>query len=159
MKRQLSIGVVSLFIGMTAMTLCGGQDRRGNEGIRERLVGAWRLVSLETPGPDGKIHRTDSTGLLVFTRDGHMSVQAMERNPPPQAPAGPEQYSQGGYEATFGTFEIDESAHTFTLHVEGALVRTLIGKDLPRSFEFSGKQLIVKSTRPDEHWKVTWEHY
>ena len=63
------------------------------------------------------------------------------------------------YEATFGTFEIDESAHTFTFHVEGALVRTLIGKDLPRSFEFSGKQLIVKSTSADEHWKVTWEHY
>jgi hypothetical protein len=23
--------------------------------------------------------------------------------------------------------------------------------NLPRAFEFSGKQLIVKSTRPDEH--------
>jgi hypothetical protein len=159
MKRLLSIGVVSLFIGLTAMTPCGGQDSSGNEGIRERFVGAWRLVSLEAPGPDGKIHRADSTGLLVFTWDGHMSVQVMDRNPPPQAPVGPEQYSQGGYEATFGTFEIDESAHTFTFRVEGALVRTLIGKDLRRSFEFSGKQLIVKSTRPEEHWKVTWKHY
>ena len=83
----------------------------------------------------------------------------MERNPQPQAHAGPEQYSQGGYEATFGTYEVNESAHTFTLHIEGALVRSLIGKDLPRSFEFSGKQLIVKSTRADEHWKSTWEHY
>jgi hypothetical protein len=97
--------------------------------------------------------------MFVFTRDGHASVQVMERNPQPQAHAGPEQYSQGGYEATFGKYEIDKSAHTFTFHVEGALVRTLIGKDLPRSFEFSSKQLIVKSTRPDEHWKVTWEHY
>jgi hypothetical protein len=44
-------------------------------------------------------------------------------------------------------------------HVEGALVRSLIGKDLPRSFESSGNQLIVKSTRPEEHWRVTWEHY
>jgi hypothetical protein len=159
MKRLLSIGVVSLFIGMTATTPSGGQNRGGNEGIRERFVGAWRLVSLEAPGPDGKIHRADSTGMFVFTRDGHASVQVMERNPPPQAAAGPEQYSQGGYEATFGMYEVDESAHTFTFHVEGALVRTLIGKDLPRSFEFSGNQLIVKSIRPEEHWKVTWEHY
>jgi hypothetical protein len=60
---------------------------------------------------------------------------------------------------TFGTYDIDESTHTFTFHVEGALVRPLIGKDLPRAFEFSGKQLIVKSTRPDEHWRVAWEHY
>ena len=101
----------------------------------------------------------DSTGLLVFTGDGHMSVQVMERNPQAQAAAGPEQYSQGGYEASFGTYQIDESSHTFTFHVEGALVRSLIGKDLPRAFELSGKQLIVKSARPEEHWRVVWEHY
>lgn len=159
MKRLISLGLVTLLIGITTTTISGGQDRGGNEGIRERFVGAWRLVSLEAPGPDGKIHKADSTGLFVFTRDGHASVQVMERNPPSQTPAGPDQYSHGGYEATFGTYEVDENAHTFTFHVEGALVRTLIGKDLPRSFEFSGKQLIVKSTRPEEHWTVTWEHY
>ena len=159
MKKLISLGLVSLFIGMTAMTLSGGQDRRQTAGIKERFVGAWRLASLEAPGPDGKIHKADSTGLFVFTRDGHLSVQVMERNPQPQAAAGPDQYSQGGYEASFGTYQIDESAHAFTFHVEGALVRTLIGKDLPRSFEFSGDQLIVKSIRAEEHWKVTWEHY
>jgi hypothetical protein len=162
LKKLLSLGVVSLFIGMTTisgLTLSGSQGRGANEGIQNRFVGTWRLAWLEREGPDGKIHRTDSTGLLVFTRDGHMSVQVMERNPQTQTPAGPEQYSQGGYEASFGTYDIDESTHTFTFHVEGALVRPLIGKDLPRAFEFSGKQLIVKSTRPDEHWRVAWEHY
>jgi hypothetical protein len=164
MKKLFSLGVVSLLIGMTTMTLAGsqsqnGKDRGGNDAIQERFVGAWRLASLEQEGADQKIHRSDSTGMPVFTRDGHMSVQVMERNPPAQAPAGPEQYSQSGYEASFGTYAIDDSAHTFTYHVEGALVRTLIGKDLPRAFEFSGKQLIVKSTRPDEHWRVAWEHY
>jgi hypothetical protein len=139
------------------MTLSHGQV--GNDGIRNRFVGAWRLASLEQEGADGKIHKSDSTGLLVFTGDGHMSVQVMERNPQVQTLAGPEQYSQGGYEASFGKYEIDDSAHTFTFHVEGALVRTLIGKDLPRAFELSGKELIVKSTRPDEHWRVAWEHF
>jgi Lipocalin-like domain len=164
MKKVFLLGVVSLLICMPATTLSGsqsgtGQDHSedshsGNGGIRERFVGAWRLASLEGQQLDGKIHKADSIGLLVFTRDGHMSVQVMERNPQPQAAAAaaPEQYSQGGYEASFGTFEIEESTHTFTFHVEGALVRMLIGKDLPRSFEFLGKQLIVKSTRPDEHW-------
>jgi Lipocalin-like domain len=159
MKKFLSLGVVFLFVGMTAMTLPGSQGHSEDEGVRERFVGAWRLVSLEAPGPDGKIQKANSTGMFVFTRDGHASVQVMERNPPPQAAAGPGQYSQGGYEATFGTYEVDESAHTFTFHVEGALVRNLIGKDLPRSFEFAGKQLIVKSTRPEEHWRVAWERY
>ncbi len=67
------------------MTLCGGQSRGGSDGIRDRFVGAWRLARLEQPGADGKIHNADSTGLLVFTRDGHMSVQVMERNPQAQS--------------------------------------------------------------------------
>ena len=131
MKKPLALGVVFLLIGMTALTMFGSQDRSVNERVKDRFVGAWRLASLEGQGADGKVRRSDTTGLLVFTR----------------------------YEASFGSYEIDESGHTFTFHVEGALVRTLIGKDLPRSFEFSGKQLIVKSTRPDELWRVTWEHY
>jgi hypothetical protein len=156
MRKRLLLSVVSACIALSVTTLSSGQDG-GNEGLRDRFVGAWRLARLEQPGADGRIRDSDSTGLLVFTRDGHMSVQVMERNPQSQSPAGPEQYSQGGYEASFGTYEIDESSHTFTFHVEGALVRTLIGKDLPRAFELSGKQLIVKSTRSDEHWRVVWE--
>jgi len=166
MKKLLFLGVVSLFFAMTTLSgwpLFGSQHRDANLSIRDRFVGAWRLAWLEGEGADGKIHRADCTGLLVYTRDGHMSVQVMYRNPQANSQAGtnaaPVQYAQGGYEASFGTYEIDERAHSFTYHVEGALVRTLIGKDLPRAFEFSGKQLIVKSTHPDEHWRVAWEHY
>lgn len=95
----------------------------------------------------------------MYTRDGHMSVQVMYRNRQTGGQAGPVQYAQGGYEASFGRYEIDERAHTFTFHVEGAMVRDLIGKDLPRAFELSGNQMIVKSTDPNEHWRVAWEHY
>jgi len=162
MKNLLSLGALSLFAGMTtisALALSGGQDRGGNEGVRERFVGAWRLAWLEEPDADGQVHRVDCTGLLVYTREGHMSVQVMYRNPQPGANTAPVQYAQGGYEASFGTYDIDERAHTFTFHVEGALVRTLIGKDLTRVYELSGKQLIVKPSSPNEHWRVAWEHY
>jgi len=158
MKKLLLLGVVCLFIGMTAMTLAS-QDRAGNDDIRGRFIGAWRLAWLEEEGADGKIHRADCTGLLVYTRDGHMSVQLMYRNPQAGTNAASAQYAQGGYEASFGTYEINERAQSFTYHVEGALVRTLIGKDLTRAYDFSGKQLIVKSSSPDEHWRVAWEHY
>ena len=162
MKKLLSLSLVSLSIAMTTISGCtvsGRQDHGVNEGIRDRLIGAWRLAWLEEQGADGKPHRVDCSGLLVYTRDGHMSVQVMERNPQVGMPAGPVRYAQGGYEASFGTYEIDERAHSFTYHVEGALVRTLIGKGLTRVYDFSGKQLIVKSSSPDEHWRVVWEHY
>ncbi|HJY92352.1 MAG TPA: hypothetical protein VJ255_18850, partial [Candidatus Acidoferrum sp.] len=70
MKKLLSLGVVCLFIGMAAMTLSGSQDRGGSEGTRDRFVGAWRLAWLEEQGADGKVHKADCTGLLVYTRDG-----------------------------------------------------------------------------------------
>jgi Lipocalin-like domain len=163
MKKLLSLSVVSLLICMTATTLSGSQHHGANEDIRQRFVGAWRLVWLEEAAAGGKIHRADCTGLLVYTRDGHMSVQVMYRNPQANfqtaTSAAPVQYAAGGYEASFGTYEIDEPAHHFTFHVEGALVRTLVGKDLTRVFEFSGKQLIVKSAIPDERWRVAWEHF
>ncbi len=162
MKRPLPLGVLSLLLAMMTLassTLSGGPDRNVNEGMRDRFVGAWRLVWLEEEGADGKVHRADCSGMLVFTREGRMSVQVMYRDPETGNQAGPVQYAQGGYEASFGRYEVDARAHAFTYHVEGALVRSLIGKDLTRLFELSGNQLIVKSSSPREHWRVAWEHY
>ena len=162
MKKPMSMGVVPLLLA-AALILSAAASRarelKVGDDARDRLVGAWRLVWLEEPGPDGNVHRADCTGMFVFTRDGHASVQVMYRNPPSGTAAGPVQYAQGGYEATFGRYEVDPSARTFTYHVEGALVRSLIGKDLVRSFELSGNQLIVKSSNPNERWRVAWEHY
>jgi len=162
MKRLLGIGALS--IALAVLISCAALVQRSpahekSEHVQERFIGAWRLAWLEEPDAGGKIHRADCTGLLVYTRDGHMSVQVMYRNPQTGGQAGPVQYAQGGYEASFGTYQVDENTHTFTFHVEGAMVRSLIGKDLPRAFEFSGDQLIVKSTDPNEHWRVVWEHY
>jgi len=163
MKKLVSFAIVSLFLGLTDLTLSGSQERadkqRVEDRFRDRFIGAWRLAWLEEPGADGQIHKADCTGLLVYTRDGHMSVQVMYRNPQTGGQGGPVQYAQGGYEASFGTYEVNENAHTFTFHVEGAMVRSLIGKDLPRAFELSGSQLIVRSSDPQEHWRVAWQHY
>jgi hypothetical protein len=98
--------------------------------------------------------------MFIFSQDGHLSVQVMEPEPKEQSPAsGPQQYSQSGYEASYGSYTIDERAHTFTFHVEGALVRSLVGKELLRRYELSGNRLIVESARLDERWRVVWERY
>jgi len=155
-RKWAVVGAMCLFVVVAAATVRG----RGEDApVQERFVGAWRLVSLEEPDAAGKVHRADSTGLLVYTADGHMSVQVMYRNAQTGGQGGPVQYAKGGYEASFGTYRIDEKAHTFTFHVEGAMVRSLIGKDLPRTYEISGKRMIVSSTNPNEHWRVAWEHY
>jgi len=161
MRRRHSItGLIFITIfSFSCLTFSGRQVQADHPSVKDRFFGAWRLVWLEEPDADGKIHKADCTGLLVYTHDGHMSVQVMYRNPHTGGQGGSVQYAQGGYEASFGTYQIDENARTFTFHVEGAMVRNLIGQDLPRSFELSGNKLIVKSTNPKEHWRVAWEHY
>jgi hypothetical protein len=160
MKKLMSMGVVPLLAAALALSAASrGQERGVGDDSHDRFIGAWRLVWLEEPGPDGSIHRADCVGMFVFTRDGHASVQVMYRTPQAGTPAAPVQYAQGGYEATFGRYRVDPSARTFTYHIEGAIIRSLIGNDLVRSFELAGNRLIVKSSNPDERWRVAWERY
>ena len=159
MKNLVSLLLIMALAGTTVLASSASSDRESRQEIQNRFVGAWRLAWLEEPDADGAVHRADCTGLLVYTRDGHVAVQVMYRNPHSGGQGGPVQYAQGGYEASFGRYEIDENSQMFTFHVEGAMVRSLVGKDLPRHYEFSGNQLIVNSANPSEHWRVAWEHY
>jgi hypothetical protein len=161
-KKLVSSGAAIFLFAMAMLsgaTLAASQERAIDGDTRGQFVGAWRLLWLEEQGADGAVHRADCTGLLVFTGEGRMSVQVMYRNPQAGTSSGPVQYAQGGYEATFGRYEIDERSRQFTFHVEGALIRSLVGKDLTRLFELSGRQLIVKPASLNEHWRVAWEHY
>jgi hypothetical protein len=152
MKSLLLLSVIALLSpGAAAQSAHDAGDR--NTEIKDRLVGTWKLVSLQEPSADGQVHEADCTGMFVFTHDGKASVQVMYRN----AQSG-SAYAHGGYEASYGSYRIDNSS-TFTFHIDGALVRTLIGKDLKRAYEISGNRLTVKSTDPNEHWKVVWERY
>jgi len=162
MRKWLFPGIAALVVAISAITgtkVTGSEQRGGTPSDRDRFIGAWRLISLEERSADGTVHKADATGQFVFSRDGHTSVQVMYRNAGTATSPVPTQYAQGGYEATFGRYELDEQAKTFTVHVEGALVRSLVGKDLPRLYELSGNQLVVKPSNPDEHWRVMWQRY
>jgi hypothetical protein len=119
------------------------------------LVGAWHLVRIDEPGADGKIiHHNDLKGSLIYTPTGRLSVQVMYPDD-----ALTNDYVKSGYEASFGSYTVDTKAHQVIHHVEGANVGALIGRDLPRAYRLSGKQLTISSTRPDEHWAVIWERF
>jgi Lipocalin-like domain len=127
MRVLLSRAVVIFFTPLIALGQSGSQGAL-SAGIQDRLIAAWRLVWLEEADADGKVHRADCTGLLVYTHDGHMSVQVMYRNPQTGGQAGPVQYAQGGYEASFGKYETDERTHTFTFTSRAPWYRASSGK-------------------------------
>ncbi len=147
--------VVAITVVAHARTATAGEQ----PSAKERLIGAWHLAQIESPGPDGtSVEVPHPIGMLIYTRDGHMSVQLMY---PRSANGLSNEYVLNGYEASFGSYDVNEATHTLTHHVLGSNTGDLlVGKDLPRVFQFTEDgHLILRSVRPDEHWSVTWEHY
>ena len=155
--RRIVCGI-GVFVAMTVSLAASGQITK-NDNARKKLIGAWHLVHIDSPDPDGKLASgPQPEGMLIYTQDGHVSVQLMY---PGSAETLSNEYVLKGYEASFGSFDVDEATHTLTHHVQGSITRDLlIGKDLPRKFEFTPDgHLIIRSARADEHWFVTWAHY
>lgn len=143
----------------TVLTITGAQAQSPpHSSDRDALIGAWHLVRIDAPGPDGKpVPTPQPEGMLIYTRDGHMSqlMYAKSANSPDN------EYVLGGFEASFGSYDVDEAKHIVTHHVLGSVARDLlVGKDLPRLYQLTADgHLIIRSADPRELWSVTWEHY
>jgi len=115
---------------------------------RDRFVGAWRLAP-GASGPRGVAGGVPPTGTLIYTSDGRMAVQIMYG---PSATAPSNRFVQNGYEAHFGTYEIDEATHTVIHHVEASVTRDLlIGQDVRFNYRFTPEGRLVLG--------LTWERY
>jgi len=147
---------IQIVILAAIVTSAVAQNHPARGSDKDRLIGAWHLVAIT--GPDGRPVPAVPKGMLIYTRDGHMSVQLMY---PKTEIALSNEYVQAGYEASFGSYDIEEAKHMVIHHVQGSVTRDLlVGKDLPRIYQFTASgHLIIRSARPDEHWSVTWEHY
>jgi hypothetical protein len=156
--KKIHVGILALFLAVCGISQTRSEDASpGSAANREKLIGAWRLASIV--GPDGKpVTSGVPLGMLIYTPDGHMSVQLMY---PASEKSVSNEYVQNGYEASFGTYDVNAATHTLTHHVQGSNTGDrLVGKNLPRIYQLNGRgQLVIKSARPDEHWSVTWEHY
>lgn len=67
MKKVLSASAVLLVLAIVelpGLALPGAQDRDANQAVKDRFVGAWRLVSLEAPDWTGKFINLTLPGCL-----------------------------------------------------------------------------------------------
>jgi hypothetical protein len=147
------------------------------DDLSKRLVGAWRLVSVEgnPPGLPGYYDRP--TGLLIYNSSGRMSAQIVAKaNRKPFAP-----FNQGrisatsedkaaafdSYQAYYGTYTVDAKAGTITHHLEGSLIPGREGINNVRWFEFRGEDRLLLIPiedgkggvlgRKDAAYKLLWE--
>ena len=111
--------------------------------LREKLLGAWRLVDVVEEPVDGspprRPHGEQPIGLILYTPDGYMSAQIMARDrptilAPDWSDLSAEDYAEEarGYFAYCGSFAVDEAAGTVTHSVEASLFPGWVGSRQPR---------------------------
>jgi hypothetical protein len=141
---------------------------------RAQLVGTWKLISRAVKLEDGTAVQDQGLGsapkgYLMYDSSGHMAVQLMRADRPLAIDCGTSSSAASdnspqilsGYEAYFGTYTVDETNHTVTHHLEGALTPADVGRNLVRQFQISGDQLtiVVRTSLPKEKQirTLTWE--
>ena len=130
----------------------------GVQRDREHLIGTWHLVNIDSPTTDGTPQPPLPIGLLIFTADGHEAIQLMY---PKEASTLNNRFVHDGYEASFGTFEVNEAKHLLRYRPVASATRdAFVGTDelLQPTFP-DDKHLVIRPADPDQHWSVTWERY
>ena len=157
MKRMIA---VALGLGLFSSALSASPS------VKERLVGTWRLVSIENrDSPDQpwkKLFGDSPRGYIMYDATGHMAVQFEKMPPPPKFASGDDWKPTSdealgvylGYVAYFGTYTVDETAGVVTHHVEGSLRPSYAGTDQVRPATFEGDRLVLSDGKK---FRVVWE--
>ena len=119
----MNFGAAVCVVGLTATSVASVFDSAmaQQKSLRERLLGAWTLVSIVATRPDGNKEEPFSTdeGILMFDGSGYFSVQLCKRGRPKYASNNRlkgtlEEYqasAQGCYTA-WGRYTVSEPAGT-----------------------------------------------
>ena len=143
-----------LVLLLTCVSLLSAQSRQDN--VAEKLIGAWRLVSVE--GTDATFHFAydHPTGAIIYDRSGWMSVQIDAkgiRKPFVDGAAGGTSEEKvaafDNYIAYYGRYTLDLKAQTVTHHLEDSSEPNWRGVNNVRWFEFQGNDRLLLIPRED----------
>jgi hypothetical protein len=167
-------GLTVLLCSMLIAPLYG--QTRLSAPTGDQLVGAWRLVSIETVRPNGEViypfYGKHPQGLIIYDRSGWMSVQIVS-DPAPTVPATSSRESAlkapstekssafDGYYAYYGTWTFDAAMSTVTHHIQQSLTPGERGEDAVRHFVLDGDRLILTAKThemgEDHERKLVWQ--
>jgi hypothetical protein len=163
------------FLAATAATMVPNGATAQTKTLRERVLGAWRILDAETVnvkagavGPWLGRPRPYS-GIIIYLPSGLMSVQIGAARPAPRAGTGFGTMSSDdiqGYAATwyayYGRFEVDEAHYQVRHFVEESLFAFETGKTLVRSMHLENDVLTLRTVNlekgPDGETfnRLTW---
>jgi hypothetical protein len=126
----------------------------GTQSLSTTLPGTWELISRIDVDDAGQSRvepglGSDPIALLIYDRSGHFAAQFMKRDrsdsgsgDPPVAGSNNTR-SQGGYDAYFGNYCVDDAAGTVTQRLTGALSRESVGMEITRAMQVQGDYLTI----------------
>jgi len=141
-------------------------------GLHNDLIGTWRLLSRIDRDASGKpvdepTLGADPRALLFFDGAGNFAAQFMkrDRSVPVAAAVSTAQNNTtpiGGYDAYFGTYEVDETSGDVFTHLVGALSPGHVGATMVRNMTVEDGKLVIRltTTAADDavvHRTLTWE--
>ena len=121
--------------------------------LSQTLPGTWRLLSRIDRTASGDAHQdpalgSDPIALLVYDRSGHFAAQFMKRDRSSATVAGlasaaNNTQAQGGYDAYFGTYMVDDVTGVVTQRLEASLSPGNVGMVLSRAVTVTGDRLVI----------------
>jgi len=124
--------------------------------LSENIVGTWEVVSRIDRIEDGTqviepALGTDPIALIYYDATGHFAAQFMRKSESTTGPATQpataapnNSRAVNGYDAYFGTYEVDDERGLVTQTLAGALSRESVGVVLTREMVVSGDSLIIR---------------
>jgi len=117
------------------------------------LPGTWSLLSRIDVTASGERRPEPSLGedpvaLLIYDRMGNFAAQFMRRDRTGAVPDGPSgaannSRAQGGYDAYFGTYAVDDATGQVTQVLQAALSAEHVGATVTRTMEVQGDRLVI----------------
>jgi Lipocalin-like domain len=120
----------------------------------QSLVGTWKLIDEQTILANGTVvpSQTSSApiGVLVYDASGHVTSQLWSSHTSKRAESSvldhdPTTDGTLDYAGYFGTYAVDTDHATITSHMDAALPREDMGKDIAEQFSIFGNQLTTRS--------------
>jgi hypothetical protein len=117
--------------------------------LRQQLVGTWTLVSEEITAPNGtkqEAYGANPKGLLIFDAGGRYAIVGGRPDRPKFKSASQPTTEElaaatAGFGANFGTWSVNETDKTLTLHFDFALRPNNEGEDRKFSVSLAGDEL------------------
>lgn len=140
-------------------------------GVRDRLAGTWKLVTMEEIMKDGTTRPFPSfgpraTGFLMYQRDGYMCADIVNpdrfkwrdlAHPTPEEKLA----AADGSFAYCGKYEVDVKQERIVHLPEVATDPRYVGSRQVRPFHFEGGRLILSDVEKDDpsvsRWRLVWE--